>query len=576
MNQIRYEPDEHCPPHLAALSALQIFLPNTISIIMLVTLVVRAAGQSDGYLGWSIFTGLIVSGLGMILQALRFRYVGLGRLVVTNFNVPFLSVCALALHAGGPSLLASLLVASTLLVFVLTIRLAYLRRVFTPTVSGVVVMLVAVSAVPFIVNSTVVPPEDANVAVFLAPGMAALAVAVAISLQGSAIWRLWILPITVASGLVVALPLGLYDFRGVVEAPWVSLPASGWPGLDLAFGREFWGLLPVFVIVNLTAFIKTVGDLPVIYRAAHRNPATLDFRAIQGGLNVYGVSTLLCGLAGTLPVAAPWAVTVVYVGFTGVASRIVGVYLGLITIAIVPFSKLLAVLVAIPSPVVSAVYVIIFGLLFIEGAKTAFADRIDQKKATITGVSMVLGLSAGSFGGLLGGVTSMLVSSAIVVGSISAIGMTLLTEMPKLRNRRLRIELDQSALPAVDDFLSRFAERYSWEDDAKNRLRLVGEEVVVNLLAEDGAEAPAGNGGSPRRLTANIHPDGSSAEMEFVVVSHDAVAGNLEDQLAYLSEDFAPESDEQHLSVQILRHYTSSVNHRKYYGMDIITCRVDK
>ena len=499
MNQIRYEPDEHCPPHLAALSALQIFLPNTISIIMLVTLVVRAAGQSDGYLGWSIFTGLIVSGLGMILQTLRFRYVGLGRLVVTNFNVPFLSVCALALHAGGPSLLASLLVASTLLVFVLTIRLAYLRRVFTPTVSGVVVMLVAVSAVPFIVNSTVVPPEDANVAVFLAPGMAALAVAVAISLQGSAIWRLWILPVTVASGLIVALPLGLYDIDSIVEAPWVSLPTDGWPGLDLTFGRKFWALLPVFVIVNLTAFIKTVGDLPVIYRAAHRNPATLDFRAIQGGLNVYGVSTLLCGLAGTLPVAAPWAVTVVYVGFTGVASRIVGVYLGLITIAIVPFSKLLAVLVAIP-----------------------------------------------------------------------------ITEMPKLRNRRLRIELDQSALPAVDDFLSRFAERYSWEDDAKNRLRLVGEEVVVNLLAEDGAEAPAGNGGSPRRLTANIHPDGSSAEMEFVVVSHDAVAGNLEDQLAYLSEDFAPESHEQQLSVQILRHYTSSVNHRKYYGMDIITCRVDK
>ena len=114
------------------------------------------------------------------------------------------------------------------------------------------------------------------------------------------------------------------------------------------------------------------------------------------GLNVYGVGTFLSGLLGTLPVAAPWATTVVYIGFTGVAAKSVGIYLGLLTIAIASFSKLLAVLVAIPTPVVSAVYVIIFGMLFVEGAKTVFAGQVDQKKAAIAGVSMVLGMSAGA------------------------------------------------------------------------------------------------------------------------------------------------------------------------------------
>ena len=268
---------------MAIASAFQIFIPNTIGLIMLSALVVRASGESDAYLSWAIFTALAVCGASMILFALRFRRLGAGRLIVTNFNVPFLAVCALALEAGGPSLLASLMVASTLVQFVLTLRLASLRRIFTSTVSGVVVMLVALSAVPYIVSSTVIVPEGQSTIFFLAPGLAALAVGVVISLQGTPLWRMWILPVTVGVGLLVAVPMGLYDIDFIVAAPWVSLPGSGWPGLDLTFDADFWALLPVFVFVNLTAFVKTVGDLSIIYRASERNPAALDYREVQGG-----------------------------------------------------------------------------------------------------------------------------------------------------------------------------------------------------------------------------------------------------------------------------------------------------
>lgn len=359
------------------------------------------------------------------------------------------------------------------------------------------------------------------------------------------------------------------------------MPDFGWPGLDLAFGADFWALLPVFVFVNLTAFMKTVGDLSVIYRASYRNPAATDYRAVQGGLSVYGAGALFSGLLGTLPVAAPWAVTVVYVGFTGVAAKSVGIYLGLMTIVVAPFSKFLAILVAVPSPVVSAVYVIIFGMLFVEGAKTVFSGQVDQKKATITGVSVVLGLSAGIFGGLVEGVSSQLVGNTIVIGGIAAIGMTLFTEISGFRTRKLRVDLSQSCLPAVDDFLSRFADGHSWTDEGKNRLRLVGEEVVLSLLEEEGngqnPREPEGGSSSveKRRLVAAIRPESGSAELEILVASEGAIQGNIENRMAYLGEEQALE-DERELSVRILRHYASSVNHRKYYGLDIITCRVEK
>lgn len=458
----RYQPDEKCPPLLGITSALQIFVPNTIGLVMLVGLVVRASGQSDAYLAWATFTVLAASGVGMILQALQLRYLGSGGLIVCNFNVPFLAVSVLALDAGGPGLLASLIVASTLLQTVLTFRLASLRRIFTQTVSGVIVMLVAVSAVPFIITGGVIKPEGTSTALFLAPGAAALAAGAFILLKDAPAWRMWILPGMVLVGLLVAVPLGFYDVDFIIDAPWLSLPHLRWPGLDLSFGADFWTLLPVFVFVKLTAFMKVAGDLSIIYRASRRDLSAIDFRKVQGGLNVYGIGTLLSGLLGTLPVAAPWVTTVVYVSFTGVAATSVGIYLGLLTIAIAPFSKLLAALTAVPSQVVGAVYIVIFGALFVEGAKSVFSGPVDQKKAAIAGVSTVMGLSAGVLSAFFeGAISSHLVGNTIVVGGVVAIAMTLFTELPSFRARKLRIDLSRSALPAMDDFLAQFADRHS-------------------------------------------------------------------------------------------------------------------
>ena len=570
--KIRYEAGENCPPLVSAATALQIFIPNTIGLIMLAALVVRGSGEFDAYMGWVIFAALVVTGASMVLQSFRFRYLGAGRLIVTNFNVPFLAVCALALQAGGPSLLASLVVASTLVQFVLTLRLASLRRIFTQTVGGIVIMLVAVAAVPYILSTTVVVPDGASAMVYLLPGAAALVVGVVISMNGKPSWRMWNLPIMAAVGIALAVPLGYYDFDVIFNAPWVSFPILSWPGLDLTFDRDFWALLPVFVFVNLTAFMKVVGDLSVVCHASHRKPQALDYRAVQGGLSVYGLGTFFSGLLGTLPVAAPWSATVVYIGFTGVATGGAGMFLGLLTMAVAPFSKLLAILIAIPSPVTSAVYVIVFGMLFFEGARSVFTGELDQKKATIIGVSVVLGLSAGFFSGLIDGISGQLVGNTIVVGGFAAIGMTLVTELWRPRVKKLRVDLSESSLPAVDEFLSQYADRYSWGEISKNRLRLVGEELMLSLMEERSGEQSE----QPRRLVTAIRPEGGAAELEFVVAADDAAQGNIENRMAYLDEEQGLLGDEENLSVRLLRQYASSVNHRQYYGIDIISCRVEK
>ena len=568
---LRYDADEKCPPLTAIVAALQIFIPNTLGVVLLATLVARASNQSEAYLSWIIFTALVVTGASMIVQSLNLRYLGFGRLIVANFNIPFLAVSALALDAGGPGLLATLVLISTVIQTALTFRLASFRRIFTQTVSGIVVMLVGLASVPFIVRTTIVPPEGDSIWLFLAPGIAALAAGVFLSVQERPLWRIWILPITAGVGLIVALPLGFYEADLVAAAPLVSLPSARWPALDLSFGAEFWALLPVFVLVNVTAFVKVVGDLSVIYRVSNRRALATDFRSVQGGLNVYGAGTLLSGLLGTIPVAAPWVATAAYIGFTGIAAGVVGVYLGVMTILVAPFSKVIAALVAIPSPVITAMYILIFGALFVEGAKTVFSERVDQNKAIITGISVVAGMSAGAFGGLFEGLASLVAGNSIFVGSLVAIGLTVYTELSGFRARKLRVDLSYEALPELDRFLGEFATRQSWSEKENVRLRLVGEECMLNLLEESESDPDARN----RRVVATIRPADGSAELEIVVASDDAVQGNIEDRIAFLGEDQGVE-DERELSMRILNHYASAVRHRKYYGIDILSCRVNR
>ncbi|MXY22888.1 MAG: hypothetical protein F4Y49_16385 [Dehalococcoidia bacterium] len=570
---LRYEPEEKCPPTLALASALQIFVPNTISVILLTTIVVLASGQGNDYLAWAVFSGLVITGLSTILHSFRFWQIGSGRLVVTNFNVPFLAVTTLALATGGPGLLASLVIVSTVLQFLITVRLASFRRLFTPTVSGTVIMLVAISAVPFIVSRTIIAPQGVSLEHFLIPGIAALAVGALVTLKGSPGLRLWTLPLTLVSGVAVAAPMGLYDIGLVIEAQWVSLPDLTWRGFDFTFGVEFWSLLPGFVFVSLTAYLKSLGDLSAIYQASYREQRALDHRIVQSGLNLYGGTTFLTGVLGTIPISAPWAVTVVYVSFTGVASKVVGIYLGLATLAIAPFSKLIAFLVVVPSPVLSAIYVIIFGALFVEGAKIAFAGQMDHKRGTVIGVSLVVGISAGSLAGQLEGSLGNIAGSVVASGSAVALAMTAVTGLTGVRRRKLEVDLALSSLTPLAEFLDGFAANRGWSEEARNRLHHVGEEVTLSLLEQD--EENGLSEGEDRRLTATAQAEGDSVEVEFVVFSHDTTGQNIEDRLAYMESDSGLE-DGQQFSMRLLSHYASSVHHRKYYGIDIVTVRVDR
>ena len=569
---VRYEPHENPPPLIAAGAGIQAAMIIVAPVVLTVVIVARIAEQPESYLSWAVFAALLISGITTVLQAVRVGRVGAGHVLIMGTSGAFIAVCVSALVNGGPATMASLIIVSSLFQFALAARLSLLRRIFTPVVTGTVIMLIAVTVMPIVFDTLVDVPEGASGVAAPAAAVATMVTVAGLVLRGPSAWRLWSPLIGIVVGCSVAAAFGLYDVQYILEAPWFGAPVGSWPGFDLTPGVEFWALLPAFVVVTLVGAIETVGDGVAIQRVSQRIPRATDFRVVQGALNADGVGNLISGVAGTLP-NTTYSSSVSLAEVTGIAARRVGIVIGVVFVAIAFFPKVSALLIAIPGPVAAAYITVLIGLLFVQGMKIVIQDGVDHRKAAIVGLAFWIGTGFQNqwiFPNLLGdGFLAVLLGNGMTAGALVAIIMMVFVEMTGPRRRRLEVALDSHALPRIEEFLRGFASKRDWEADSTERLVLVGEETLSNLLTEAEEEDESGED-QARRLVVIARPDGRGAELEFISASG---GENLEDRLAYLGE--TPDiSDGREMSFRLLRHYASSVRHQKYHGVDIVTVNV--
>ena len=567
---VRYEPDENPPLLITAGAGVQAALTIIGGVVLGVLIVFRIAGQPEASLAWAVFAAMLISGVTTIIQAVRIWRIGAGHVLMMGTSGAFIAVCAGALMQGGPALMASLVVISALFQFALAARLSLFRRIFTPVVTGTVIMLIAATVMPILFSMLTDVPE--GVASSASPIVTAITVitVVALVLRAPPALRIWSPLIGIIVGCIVSVPFGMYDFQYVLDAPWFGIAFQSWPGFDLTPGVEFWALLPAFVVVTLVGAIETIGDGVAIQRVSRRRPQATDFRVVQGALNADGVGNLLSGLAGTVP-NTTYSSSISLAEVTGIAARRVGVAVGVVFIALAFFPKVAALLIAIPAPVVAGYAALLIALLFIQGMNIVIRDGLDHRKATIVGLAFWIGVGFQNqviFADLLGdGFLGVLLGNGMTSGAIAALLMVLFVELFRRRGRRLQVALDDDAAARIDEFLRGFASNARWNDDSTSRLTAAGEETLA-ILRQEEDDVTAG---AARRLVVSARVEGNTAQMEFVT----ALEGeNMEDRLSYLGE-LPAIPDDKEVSFRLLRHYASSVQHQKYHGVDIITVSVD-
>ena len=567
-HEVRYEADDRPPLGLTIGLGAQYAVLALAGVVLTPAILISTAGGSEAYLRWAIFGALAVSGVTTIVQALRVGRIGAGYILVMGSTAAFLPMSVTAIVESGPALLATLIVMASMVQFVLGAKMALLRRVFTPTVAGTVLMLIPVSLAPIIFDKLTEAPAGAPESAALVTGIVTLAVVVLVALRLSGAWRIWAPAIGLAAGGLTGLYFGIYDLERVANAPWVGLPDfSGYPGLDLSFGGVFWALLPGFIIVTLVGAMDTLGDAIAIQRASWRKPRAIDFRSIQGAINADGFGNLLSGIGGTVP-NTTYGASIAIAELTGVASRAVGVWVGILFIALAFLPKLVAVVVALPGPVAGAYLAIIVALIFVFGVKILTNDGLDYRKSLIVGFAFWVGLAFQFdmiYPELLEGFWGDLLGHGMTSGGITVIVLSGFLDLTGRRPGRLRSTLSVDALPVIDAFLCDFARRMRCDEPMTNRLRAVAEEAVHTLLGD-------GESSRERDLLLVARADGRSADLEFIAGGADA---NLEEQLAMLSEGVTGLPNEAEMPLRLLRHYATSVRHQQYHDTDIVTFRVE-
>ncbi|MDE0452688.1 MAG: hypothetical protein OXI90_13105 [Gammaproteobacteria bacterium] len=567
-HDIRYQADERPPVPLTIGLGLQYAVLALATVVLTPAILISIAGESEAYLNWAVFGALAVSGIATTVQAVRIGRLGAGYILVMGSTAAFLPMSVTALVQGGPALLATLIVMSSLVQFILGAKMAVLRRVFTPTVAGTVLMLIPVSIAPIIFSKTTDVPAGAPEAAAPVTAIVTLGAIVLVALRLSGAWRVWAPAIGLAAGGLTGLAFGIYDLERVASAPWIGLPDfSGYPGLDLSFGTTFWALLPGFLIVTLVGAMDTLGDAIAIQRASWRTPRAIDFRSIQGAINADGLGNLLSGLGGTVP-NTTYGASIAVAELTGVAARSVGICVGILFVAMAFLPKLVAVVVAMPGPVAGAYLAVIVALLFVFGVKILTNDGLDYRKSLIVGFAFWVGLAFQFdmvYPELLTGPWGELLGQGMTAGGITVIALSGFLDLTATRPRRLRTALSTDALSEIDAFLRDFSERVHCDERVTARLRAVAEETVHTLLGE-------GLQPVTRELLLVARADGPSADLEFIAGGSDM---NLEDQLAMLSEGATEIPNEAEVPLRLLRHYATSVRHQQYHDTEIVTIRVE-
>ena len=567
---IRFEPNEAPPTPLSVGLAFQLVVLTISGVVLTPVIVVQAANIGEPFLSWSIFCVLLIAGSTTILQAVRVWRFGSGHVLLMGTSGAFIAVCITALISGGPALMCSLIVVSSIIQFIIAFKLSVLRRVITPTVAGIVIMLIPVTVFPIIFDLLVDVPEE-HLA-FNAPLVAAITIAISVvlAMRATGFLRLWTPLIGLVIGTIVAAFLGLFEATPIREAAWIGIPEWGWPGIDLSFGPKFWGLVPAFILVTVVGLVETIGDSVAIQRVSQRQPRAPDYRVVQGAVGADGIGNLLSGFLGTVP-NTTYSSSIAVTELTGVASRRVGIYIGVIFLILAFLPKLKAVIIALPNPVAGAYITVILAMLFIVGMKLVFRDGLDFRKSIITGVSLWVGIGFQFeliFPDLLTGTGfwGTLLRNGMTVGGLVAIALTLMWEVLGSRRRRIHTKLTIESLPKLTEFLSNAAKRWNWNDESVFRLQQVNEELLLTLI-ESNDDTVA----EERRLQVSVRNDAGQLALEYVAAADEE---NIEDRAMFV-HDAASDDASTDLSIKLLHFLAAEIRHQKYFDMDIVNIRVD-
>jgi len=372
-----------------------------------------------------ISLALISSAIGTFLQCRRRGPVGSGLLSVTGTSFAFIGVLTQAWHAGGFALMFGLSCLTAPLQIAFSPLLRHLRGVFTPLVSGIVVLLIGLSLIPTAYFNLAVPLRpDAPPWLGLAIGAGVVAIVTVAQAVGKAWARIAGIALGVAGGVLVCALCGALKAPPAGDGAWLT------PVRLLPHGFDFrWDLALPFAFVYLVSMLEAIGDMTATSQLSGLPASGPDhWRRLSGGVLADGITSTVSALFGGFP-SATYAQNNGVIQLTGVASRRVGYYMAGILALLGFFPAVGRLISVVPPPVIGALAMMLFGLVAVSGLRLILSEGLGQREGLIVALSLGIGLGLPSQPGLLAdlpGFVRALFESSISAGGLTALVLSML------------------------------------------------------------------------------------------------------------------------------------------------------
>jgi uracil permease len=327
---------------------------------------------------------LLISGLSMIVQFfLGHRY----PMLEGPSTAVTLTFMALAPY-GGSALEGGMIAGGACLVVIsLGNLLRHVESLFTQNVTGVVILLIALSLLPSVVPKLAgissARPEGQPLALLLS--FAVLSIVCLFSMKLGGVWRSVAILIGMAGGYLLCFLLGMVDFASIRQASWHALPKF------LPFGppRFFFPAILSFVFAYLVVVTNFMGSLYGMAEVFHHRNIG---RRLRYGLGITGAAGIAAGMGGALG-TVPFATSPGVVMITRVASHYAQLACGFIITASAFIPKLGAALASVPDPVIGAGILAILSSQVILGIQTLARGKatLSYRDGFVIGLSLLLG-----------------------------------------------------------------------------------------------------------------------------------------------------------------------------------------
>ncbi|CRL99114.1 Xanthine permease XanP [Pseudomonas sp. 24 E 1] len=427
-------------PAPALLAALQHVLAAFVGIITPPLIIGSSLGLT-AHLPYLISMALMVSGVGTFIQARRPFGIGAGMICLQGTSFAFLGAVLSAgflvkQRGGSPEDIMAMIFGvcffGAVVQIVLSRFIGQLRRVITPLVTGIVITLIGISLIKVGITDL---GGGFNAPDFGAPINLALGVFVVLTIillnRSNTPWvRLSAIIIGLALGSLAAWFSGKLMPQALPDLPLVSLP------IPFRFGFNFdWSAFLPIALIYLISSIETVGDLTancMIARQPISGPSYIS--RLKGGVLGDGVSCMIAATFSAFP-NTTFAQNNGVIQLTGVASRYVGLYIGVVLFCLGLFPLIGAVLQQIPKPVLGGATLVMFGSVAAAGVRILAQAPLDRRSMLIIATSFGVGLGIAAQPNLLHLMPTLvqnLFDSAITSGGLTAIALCLLLPEAKV------------------------------------------------------------------------------------------------------------------------------------------------